>query len=127
MLIQTYAPDHHAVACARGHDYAAFFAAESAARAELWYPPHGRLLALRIDGPDERGVRGVCAEIAARAQRLGGAGEGAIAVLGPSEAPLARLKGRTRWHVWLKHADRGLLRAHARRLVEGLMCPRGCG
>src|SRR5262249_8109312 len=38
VIVQTYAPEHHAVACARGHDYAGFFAAESAVRAELAYP-----------------------------------------------------------------------------------------
>jgi len=37
-------------------------------------------------------------------------------VLGPSEAPLARLKGRTRWHLWLRAPERKPLR----QVVRGL-------
>src|SRR5262249_38052403 len=55
VIVQTYAPDHHAVACARTHDYAAFYAAESAVRGELGYPPPGPRLALRPHG--EGGTR----------------------------------------------------------------------
>ena len=47
MIIQTYRPGAPAVVAAAAHDYARFFAAESAARAELGYPPHGRLIAVR--------------------------------------------------------------------------------
>ncbi|HUH02586.1 MAG TPA: hypothetical protein VML75_11385, partial [Kofleriaceae bacterium] len=47
------------------------------------------------------------------------ADEPEVAVLGPSEAPLARLKGRTRWHVWLRSSDRRALRRFGRALVAG--------
>jgi primosomal protein N' (replication factor Y) len=116
VLIQTWAPEHHAIACARSHDYPAFYAAELAARAELGYPPHGRLIAVRLDGSDEAEVRALAAELAARAAKLGPG----IEVLGPAEAPLARLRGRVRWHLWAKGADRAALRAFVRRLVHGL-------
>src|SRR6185503_10359886 len=119
VIIQTYSPTHHAVSCARTHDYNQFFAAESAMRAELGYPPHGRLVAVRIDGSSDEEVRATAGALADRAAALGGP----VVVLGPSEAPLARLKGRTRWHVWLKHDDRALLRAFTRRLVADLQPP----
>jgi primosomal protein N' (replication factor Y) len=35
-------------------------------------------------------------------------------VRGPAEAPLARLRGRSRWQVWLSSHDRGALLAAAR-------------
>jgi primosomal protein N' (replication factor Y) len=120
VVVQTFSPTHHAVSCAQTHDYAGFFAAESAARAELGYPPHGRLVAIRLDGPREDDVRAAARLLATRAATLAGD----VGVLGPAEAPLARLKGRTRWHVWLKHADRPTLRAFARRLVADLEVPR---
>jgi primosomal protein N' (replication factor Y) len=116
VVIQTYSPTHHAVACARTHDYAGFAEAESAARAELGYPPHGRLVALRIDGKDAEAVARTARLLAERATRAGSP----VTVLGPSEAPLARLRGRTRWHMWLKHPDRGPLRALARVLTADL-------
>jgi primosomal protein N' (replication factor Y) len=74
---------------------------------------------LRLDGPSENDVRDAARLLATRASAL--AGE--VAVLGPAEAPLARLKGRTRWHVWLKHPDRPALRAFARSLVADLEVP----
>jgi primosomal protein N' (replication factor Y) len=117
VLVQTYAPEHHAVACAQTHDYRAFYAAEVAARAELGYPPHGRVIAVRLDGPDEGEVRAAAAALAARAAELGSA----VSVLGPAEAPLKRLRGRVRWHLWAKHAaspeGRAALRTFVRRLV----------
>ncbi len=122
VIVQAYAPDHHAVACAARHDYASFFAAESAARAELGYPPHGRLVAIRVDGMDEGETRAAATALAVRASRMAG-GEG-VTVLGPSEAPLRRLKGRTRWHMWLKSPDRVALRSFTRRLVADLSFPR---
>jgi primosomal protein N' (replication factor Y) (superfamily II helicase) len=115
VIIQTYAPEHHAIACARGHDFAGFFAAESAARAELAYPPHGRVIAVRLDGTVEAEVRATAAALAARAAEL----KSPVEVLGPAEAPLRRLRGRSRWHLWAKHPDRAVLRAFVRRLVEG--------
>jgi primosomal protein N' (replication factor Y) len=120
VLIQTYAPEHPAVHCAKTHDFHGFFAAESAARAELGYPPHGRLIALRIDGTSQNDVEMTAADLARAAARL----PGDVTVLGPAEAPLRRLMGRTRWRVWVKGADRGALRASARRLVDAVE-PRG--
>jgi primosomal protein N' (replication factor Y) len=120
VVIQTYSPTHHAVTCAGTHDYSGFFAAETAVRAELVYPPHGRLVAVRLDGPRENDVRDAARLLASRAASLGSD----VSVLGPAEAPLARLKGRTRWHVWLKHPDRPTLRSFARALVADLEPPR---
>jgi len=116
VLIQTYRPAAAAVVAAAAHDYERFFAAELAARADLGYPPHGRLIAVRIDGPDPHEVAGTAqrlaqmAEVIARRPELGGA----VDVRGPVPAPLERLRGRTRWQVWLRSADRHALRRVAR-------------
>jgi primosomal protein N' (replication factor Y) len=53
--------------------------------------------------------------VVARARRLADLARGPaaaleVAVLGPAEAPLARLKGRTRWHLWLRAPERRPLR-----------------
>ena len=64
VLIQTYRPDSAAVVAAAAHDYQQFFEAELEARAELGYPPHGRLVAVRIDGKDEHEVAGIAQRLA---------------------------------------------------------------
>jgi len=108
VLIQTYKPDASAVACAAGHDYLAFYRAELAARGELGYPPHGRLVAVRIDGTDEPQVASTAQRLAQLAGLLGR--DRGIEVLGPTPAPLSRLRGRHRWQIWLRGKDRGALR-----------------
>ena len=119
VMIQTYRPAAPAVVAAAAHDYASFFAAESAARAELGYPPHGRLIAVRIDGADAHEVAGVAHRLAqlaeAAAQRPESAGQ--VEVRGPVPAPLERLRNRTRWQIWLRSGDRQALRRVARSLL----------
>ncbi len=69
VVIQTYRPAAPAVVAAARHDYAAFFTAESAERLELGYPPHGRLIAVRIDGKQSADVVYLAAEQLAEAGR----------------------------------------------------------
>lgn len=120
VIIQTYNPDHPAVAAATRHDYISFAAAELEARRALGYPPFSRLVRVEFSDPDESRARAAAAGLAEALSRLGfapsggageapgGAGEGlagAGAVSGgpryggPAEAPLARLRGRWRWHI----------------------------
>ncbi|TMQ03140.1 MAG: primosomal protein N' [Deltaproteobacteria bacterium] len=119
VMIQTYRPRSPAVVAAAAHDYASFFAAESAARAELGYPPHGRLVAVRIDGADAHEVAGAAQRLAELARTAAARPEvaGRVEVRGPVPAPLERLRNRTRWQVWLRSADRHALRRVARSLV----------
>jgi primosomal protein N' (replication factor Y) len=114
VLIQTFRPEAAAIRGARDHDYKGFYSQELVDRQELGYPPAGHLVALRIDGPDAHQVQRTARQLADVA-RAASAGE--IRILGPSEAPLARLQGRTRWHLWLAGSDRKPLRAVVRRTM----------
>jgi primosomal protein N' (replication factor Y) len=91
-----------------------FATTELAARAELHYPPHGRLIAVRVDGPDadEHTVAELAQELTGIAMR---AADGSpVEVIGPVAAPLARLRSRSRWQIWLRGTDRHALRRVAR-------------
>jgi primosomal protein N' (replication factor Y) (superfamily II helicase) len=119
VIVQTYRPDAPAVVSAAAHDYASFFTAESSARAELGYPPHGRLIAVRIDGADAHEVERVAQRLGHLAEATAGRPEiaGAVEVRGPVPAPIERLRNRTRWQIWLRSADRHALRRVARSLL----------
>jgi primosomal protein N' (replication factor Y) len=114
VLIQSYRTEHTAIIAARDHDYPSFYRSELASRAELGYPPHGHLVAIRVDGRDAAAVEQRTRRIAAAARPV--ADQLGVAVLGPTEAPLARLKGRTRWHLWLRAPERSGLRGVLRAL-----------
>jgi primosomal protein N' (replication factor Y) len=122
VIIQTYRPEAPAVLAAAAHDYHVFAQAELAARAELRYPPHGRLIAVRIDGPDEHAVAGLAMDLSKRALRAADAephspGAQGVEVVGPVAAPLSRLRGRSRWQIWLRGTDRHALRRVARAVI----------
>jgi primosomal protein N' (replication factor Y) len=100
IVVQTSAPEHSAIRCAARHDYDAFAAEEEELRAELGYPPHGRLLRVVFDDTDEQRVVAeaeTCAALLAEAF-----GDGPAMVLGPAPAPVALLRGRHRHHLLVK-------------------------
>ena len=116
VLIQSYRTDAEAIAAAAEHSYDLFSRAELVVREELGYPPFGHLVAMRLDGPDAGEVAAAARILADRARALADRVAAGVTVLGPSEAPLARLKGRTRWHLWLRAPERRSLR----QVVRGL-------
>jgi primosomal protein N' (replication factor Y) len=112
VIIQTYAPEHAAIAFAARQDYEGFFAVEARARAELGYPPFGHLLLARLEGRAEH-------DVARRAEDLGRAlARPGVEVLGPSPAPVARARGLARWQICLKAKRRDRLRALLPELLE---------
>ncbi len=109
VVIQTYNPDHPAVAAAARHDYLSFAQAELEARRTLGYPPFSHLVRVEFSDPDESRAREASSALARALGSLGfsGSGEtlsgvttpGRPRYAGPAAAPLARLRGRFRWHV----------------------------
>ena len=70
------------------------------------------MIALRLDATDEARLKRGAADVAA-AVRAAGAGA-AVVVRGPAEAPIARVRGRSRYQIWLASQDRAALAAAAR-------------
>lgn len=99
VVIQTYWADHPAILAAASHDPALFYADEQTIREELGYPPYGRLANVLIWGKQQ-------AEVARGAQAVFAALQAAVPdtwkLLGPSPAPLSRVKNVWRWHVLVK-------------------------
>jgi primosomal protein N' (replication factor Y) len=118
VLVQTYRPAAPAVTAAAAHDYEKFYAAEVEERREHNYPPHGRLMVVRIDGPDEHQVADVAGRVAQLCERARDhIGAESLDIRGPTAAPLSRLRGRSRWQVWLRGPDRTALRRVARQAM----------
>jgi primosomal protein N' (replication factor Y) len=99
VVLQTYWPDHRAVVAAASHEPEAFYASEALERRELGYPPFGRLCNVLIWGDDGGAVGRVAGHVAEELQSSVPEG---WSVVGPSPAPLSRLKRAWRWHVLVK-------------------------
>ncbi|WP_437587768.1 replication restart helicase PriA [Sorangium sp. So ce1000] len=110
VLIQTRNPEHPAIAFAAAHDVPGFLEREIRDREEVGYPPATRLALLRIDAVDEGVGRGAAAKLAAHVRTCPEGLARRVEVLGPSAAPIARLRGRYRFRVLLRARDRGPLR-----------------
>ncbi|MGD9187824.1 MAG: primosomal protein N' [Desulfobacteraceae bacterium] len=104
VILQTYNPGHFSIEAARHQDYEAFFRQEIQYRKTLGYPPFSRLIQLRISGVDAD-------QTAAQAQRMGRYCRqlcrrhpqfAQLEILGPIEAPLARIANKYRWQLLLK-------------------------
>ncbi len=90
-LIQTHQPEHEALQALAAGDRARFIEAERSMRDLLELPPFGRLAAIIMSGPDPKGVAAFAKDVVSAAPRAEG-----IEISGPSEAPIARLRGRFR-------------------------------
>lgn len=99
VVIQTYWPDHPGVLAVLNRDPELLYATERESRGVLGYPPYGRLLNVVVTSPSVDECRSVARQAADTLQAV--APEG-WSILGPAPAPIARLKGRHRWHVLVK-------------------------
>jgi len=120
VVIQTLNPDHYAIQRAKDHDYEGFYEEEIRIRTSLGYPPFSRLINLQLSSlHEERGSREV-EELGRRARALSGSESGsfpAVEVIGPAEAPIAKIKGRHRWQLLLKSDNLQALHSLTRALL----------
>lgn len=104
VLIQTYNPDHPSIQYAPLGDYSGFAAEELQHRAQLFYPPYRRLAVVRVQGTQRdrvwRDANQIQSWIKSSLQASTQAGK--FEILGPAEAPLARLRRAFRFHILLK-------------------------
>ena len=114
VIVQTYTPEHAAIVAVRTHDYEGFVRGELLERRQVGYPPFSRMIALRIDGGDESSARAAASAVAQEITRVVG---NRVQVRGPAEAPIARVRGRSRFQVWLASTERTALTAAARAAV----------
>jgi primosomal protein N' (replication factor Y) len=108
VFIQTFRPDHYSIGFAKYHDYAGFFDEELQRRQAMFYPPFTRLARLLLDGPDAQRVETVSAWVGTVLQRHIPVQQ-QLVVLGPAEAPVAKIHHRYRWHFLLKATSSRLL------------------
>jgi primosomal protein N' (replication factor Y) len=121
VIIQTFNPGHYAIEAAKNHDYASFYTREKQMREMLKYPPFGYLACIRFSGNVKNDTQAVALKIANEMKVIlaNWPKEGkTIQVLGPAEAPLAKLRGKYRWQILLKSKNSNVLHYFLARVKE---------
>jgi primosomal protein N' (replication factor Y) len=104
VVVQTYAPEHYAVACGAKQDYAAFYRREIDYRRQLRNPPFTRLVSLVYAHSNavacRRGAEKLHQQLAEKEDAAGVD----VDLIGPSPMFFGRLRGRYRWQIVLRGA-----------------------
>ncbi|WP_165226881.1 replication restart helicase PriA [Aquisphaera insulae] len=99
VLVQTYTPEHAAIAHAVNHDYEGFVAVELPERLTYERPPFWRIARVIARGPEE-------AVVEEYMKRLGSAlreaAEPSVRFLGPAPAPILKIRNLYRFHLHLR-------------------------
>jgi primosomal protein N' (replication factor Y) len=115
VVVQTYYPDHYAIVAASTHNYASFVERELKYRRWMHYPPFGVLANVLVQSQKLEEAVGWSSTLGKYlVQSQNG---GAVRVLGPCTAPIARIKGTYRFHMILKAASRKALNAALRGML----------
>jgi primosomal protein N' (replication factor Y) len=99
VYLQTYQPDHRVYAYAAAADYSGFADAAITERRLLSYPPAARVIRIVAGGADEAVTEKSIGDLAQSLRRASGA---PYKLMGPSPAPLRRLRKNFRWQLVLK-------------------------
>ncbi|HEY3318246.1 MAG TPA: primosomal protein N' [Coriobacteriia bacterium] len=122
VFIQTYWPDHPAILAVASRDPSALYVEEESLREDLGYPPFGRLANVLLTGGVERAVRDAAVEVGERLRKSPPEG---YRCLGPSPAPLARVRKAWRWHLLVKAPPASAVPAFVRTALSGYPPPEG--
>ncbi len=119
-ILQTWRPDHPVLRAIAEGDRDGFIAEEKAARRRFAMPPYGRLAAIVVSGRRAEPVRQMAETLARRAPA-----QADLAVLGPTPAPLALLRGYFRYRLLVKATRAVNLQAYIRRWLSQTPQPGG--
>jgi primosomal protein N' (replication factor Y) len=106
VILQTYYPDHYAIQFAQTHDYRGFYDKELRYRRWMHYPPFSALANVLVRSEKLEQALKWTGQIG---QWLESTRNEGVRVLGPSVAPILRLKRDYRYHFILKAAGRDKL------------------
>jgi primosomal protein N' (replication factor Y) len=105
VLVQTINPDHYAVRLAAAQDYQGFYEKELAFRRALHYPPFSAMANLLVRSEQKEAAMRMSSELALELTPP----PEKLKIMGPAEAPVARLKNEYRYQFLIKAASRKAL------------------
>lgn len=121
VILQTYNPHHFSIQAARDQDFESFYRQEVEFRKALGYPPFSRLIQVRIQGKNKALTADYAKQLGhlSRRLQLSRPDFAGIDLLGPIEAPLARIANQYRWQLLIKSMKVKPLHIFIRELLYG--------
>lgn len=111
VVIQTYQPDHFSIRTAKAQDYHAFYKEEILYRRLMHYPPIWHMLHILTASGQQEAAAGCMEQIAAWIHRelhkaaAAGSVFQQLQVIGPADAPVAKINDIYRKVLYMKHPD----------------------
>jgi primosomal protein N' (replication factor Y) len=105
VIIQTFNPSHYAITATKDHDYKRFFSNEIALRRQVNYPPFSLIANVRFLGNSKTKTEKIATHIGMKIRntiKKQSKRKSAVEVLGPVEAPMAKIKGKYRQQILIK-------------------------
>ena len=120
VIIQTYNPEHYAIAAAADQDYPALYQQEIQARHSQGNPPFNRLVQVGFQDVNVNTCQQQATALARLfRQKVAAQGLGDVEVIGPAPGVPERVRGHYRWHVLLRGRN-------LHRFMEGVRFPPVC-
>ena len=110
VLVQTLSPEHPAILAASKHDYRRFAEAELPVREEFGYPPSAKMIRGVVRGESEVVTEAFADSVCESIESTITAQQLEARILGPSPAPISKLRGKFRFHFLILGQDIDLLR-----------------
>jgi primosomal protein N' (replication factor Y) len=123
VIVQTFSPDTPAIMAAVRHDYAAFARHELPHREANGYPPFSSMIRVIVRGAKESDAKLLAEQLGELLRDGANAAAGAIRVLGPAPAPMAKLRGQFRYQIQMQSIDGESLRTLVRAATAPIKPP----
>jgi primosomal protein N' (replication factor Y) len=110
VIIQTYSPKHYSIQLAAQQDYLGFYEQEQAYRSLMRYPPVWHMLVMLVASKDQLSAE-LCAELLGKKieqSQQSGKLPG-LKMIGPTDAPVAKVKDIYKKVVYFKHIEYDML------------------
>jgi len=118
VIIQTLKPENSVIKFAARQDSINFLKSELKLRSEIGYPPFTKLVNIKFTGKKESQIANYTRSLASKI--LSKFPLDSIEILGPSQAPINKIKNKYRWQLLIKSANQRDLHKFIRSLSKAI-------
>ena len=102
VIVQTFSPEHMAIQAASRHDYEQFATTEIINRRKFNYPPLGSVARIIVRGAVEEVTEATADSLVSLLESARERLNTEVRILGPAPPPIAKLRGKYRFHILMQ-------------------------